>query len=90
MASRFRTFVARLFFQDILCEAYDEGREYVQNRIYGDGWWFSHDEPTMNVIHGLARGEDTWTVRDRWHKATGKGRPGIDVPHAKRARDGEA
>lgn len=80
MRSRFRWWLARALFGDLIYEAANRRERFVRSCIHSDGWWFSHDEPTMRVIQSLANGEDTWTVRDRWHKETEKGRPGIDKP----------
>jgi hypothetical protein len=52
--------------------AFREGVAWKRNAVLGDSWWFSADTPTMQMIASLAKGEDTWTVRDRWEKGTGR------------------
>jgi hypothetical protein len=76
----FRHWLAHLLFDDVIEHHVQAAERRVRSYLHDDGWWFSHDEPTMRVIQELAKGDRVSDVRERWHEATGKGRPGIDRP----------
>ena len=44
------------------------GAAYMRQRLVNDSWWFSEDEPTMNLLRRLGDGDSVDRVREDWRR----------------------
>jgi hypothetical protein len=43
--------------------------ETFRARLRNDAWWFSEDQPTLDLLQGLANGERVDSLREKWRDA---------------------